>query len=74
MKFREKKNFYKSSIFPNLLTGNSHQIVLSEMSLPGIELPVPIEKVLPNNILGRLGKENPSQHWPDLKVKNECEC
>ena len=40
------------------LKGNSHQILLSEMSLPGIE--VPIEKLLPK-ILGRLGKENPSK-------------
>ena len=40
------------------LKGNSHQILLSEMSLPGVE--VPIEKLLPK-ILGRLGKENPSK-------------
>ena len=40
------------------LKGNSHQILLSEMSLPGIE--VLIEKLLPK-ILGRLGKENPSK-------------
>ena len=38
--------------------GNSRQILLSEMSLPGIE--VPIEKLLPK-ILWRLGKENPSK-------------
>ena len=38
--------------------GNSHQISLSEMSLPGVE--VLIEKLLPK-ILGRLGKENPSK-------------
>ena len=41
-----------------LLKGNSHQVLLSEMSLPGVE--VRIEKLLPN-ILGRLGKENPSK-------------
>ena len=40
------------------LKGNSHQILLSEMSLPGVE--VLIEKLLPN-ILGRLGRENPSK-------------
>ena len=40
------------------LKGDSHQILLSEMSLPGVE--VPIEKLLPR-ILGRLGKENPSK-------------
>ena len=42
----------------NNLKGNSHQIILSEMGLPGIE--VLIEKLLPK-ILGRLGKENPSK-------------
>ena len=41
-----------------LLKGNSHQILLSEMSLPGVE--VLIEKLLPQ-ILGRLGKKNPSK-------------
>ena len=40
------------------LKGNSHQILFSEMSLPGVK--VPIEKLLPK-ILGRLGKENPSK-------------
>ena len=40
------------------LKGNSHQILLSEMSLPGVE--VLIEKLLPK-ILGRLGKEDPSE-------------
>ena len=40
------------------LKGNSHQTLLSEMSLPGVE--VPIEKLLPK-ILGRLGKVNPSK-------------
>ena len=40
------------------LKGNSHQILLSEVSLPGIR--VLIEKLLPK-ILGRLGKENPSK-------------
>ena len=40
------------------IKGNSHQILLSEMSLPGIE--VLIEKLLPK-ILGRLGKENLSK-------------
>ena len=38
--------------------GNSHQILLSEISLPGIK--VLIEKLL-RNILGRLGKENPQK-------------
>ena len=42
----------------NKSKGNSHQIILSEMSLPGIE--VHVEKLLPK-ILGRLGKENPSK-------------
>ena len=40
------------------LKGNSHQILLSEMSLPGVE--VLIKKLLPK-ILGRLGKENLSK-------------
>ena len=40
------------------LKGNSHQILLSEMSLPEVE--VLIEKLL-RKILGRLGKENPSK-------------
>ena len=38
------------------LKRNSHQSLLSEMSLPGIEIQT--EKLLPK-ILGRLGKENP---------------
>ena len=42
----------------HMLKGNSHQILLSKMSLPGVE--VLIEKLLPK-ILGRLGKENPSK-------------
>ena len=46
----------KSSYFS--LKGDSYQILLSEMSLPGIE--VLIEKWLPK-ILGRLGKENSSK-------------
>ena len=37
----------------SILQGNSHQILLSEMSLPGVE--VPSEKLLPK-ILGRLGR------------------
>ena len=41
-----------------ILKGNSHRILLSEMSLPRVE--VLIEKLLPK-ILGRLGKENPSK-------------
>ena len=40
------------------LKGNSYQILLSEMSLPRVE--VLIEKLLPK-VLGRLGKENPSK-------------
>ena len=40
------------------LKGNSHQILLSEMSLPGIK--VLIEKLLPK-ILSRLEKENRSK-------------
>ena len=39
-----------------LLMGSSHKILLSEMSLPGVE--VPVEKLL-LKVLGRLGKENP---------------
>ena len=45
-----------SSYYFVILKGNSHQILLSEMSLPGIE--ELIEKMVPK-ILGRLGKENP---------------
>ena len=41
-----------------ILKENSHQILLSEMSLPGDE--VPSEKLLPK-ILVRLGKQNPSR-------------
>ena len=41
-----------------LLKGNSHQILLSGMSVPGVE--VLIEKLLPK-MIGRLGKENPSK-------------
>ena len=44
--------------YNSLLKGNSHQILLSEMSLPGIE--VLIEKLLPK-VLGRLVKENCSK-------------
>ena len=40
------------------LKGNSHQILIFDMSLPGIE--VLIEKLLPK-ILVRLEKENPSK-------------
>ena len=40
------------------LKGNSHQILLSGLSLPGVK--VLIEKLLPK-ILGRFGKENPSK-------------
>ena len=47
------------------LKGNSHQILLSEMSLSGVE--VLIEKLMPK-ILGRLGKENPS----DVVVQRKC--
>ena len=47
-----------SPITCSSLKGNSHQILLSEMNLPGIE--VLIEKLLPK-ILERLGKENPSK-------------
>ena len=50
-----------------LLKENSHQILLSEMSLPGVE--VPIEKLLPK-ILGRLGKENHSKR----RCKVSCLC
>ena len=50
----EKNHFCKSTN----LKGSSHQILLSEMYLPGIE--VCIEKLLPK-ILGRLGMENPSK-------------
>ena len=45
--------------------GNHHQILLSEMSLPGIE--VLIEKSLPT-ILGRLGKENPLKDTAKLPL------
>ena len=44
-------------VYCSILKGNSHQILLSEMSLPGVE--VLIEKLLPT-IIGRLGKKNPS--------------
>ena len=52
------------------LKGNSHQILLSEMSLPGFE--VPIEKLLPK-ILGRLGKENPSERRCKVAFV-QCKC
>ena len=55
-----------STLFRNL-KGNSHQILLSEMSLPGIE--VLIEKLLPQ-ILVRLRKENPSKR----RCKVSCLC
>ena len=48
-----------------LLKGNSHQILLSEMSLPGIE--VLIEKLL-TIILRRLGNENPSKRQCKVAV------
>ena len=52
------------------LKGNSRQILLSEMSLPGIE--VLIEKLLPK-ILGRLGKENFSKrHCKVAFVRRKC--
>ena len=52
------------------LKGNSHQILLSEMSLPGVE--VLIEKLLPK-ILGRLGKENPSKRRCEVAfVQRKC--
>ena len=52
------------------LKGNSHQILLSEKSLPGIE--VRIEKSLPK-ILGRLGKENPSKRRSKVAfVQRKC--
>ena len=55
----QRKVFTRSTAFPvKSLEGNSHQILLSEMSLPGVE--VLIEKLLPK-ILGRLGKENLSK-------------
>ena len=44
-----------SLFFSLYLKGDSHQILLSEMSLPGIE--VLIEKLL-SKVLGILGKEN----------------
>ena len=40
------------------LKGNSHQMLLSEMSVPGVE--VPIEKLL-SKTLGSLQKENSSK-------------
>ena len=51
-------NERKDCIIKKYLKGNSHQILPSEMSLPGVE--VPIEKLLPK-ILGRLEKDNPSK-------------
>ena len=56
-KKKKKKKKKKNDVY-GLLKGNSHQILLSEMSLPEVE--VPIEKLLPK-ILGRSGKENPSK-------------
>ena len=53
-----------------LLKGNSHQILLSEMSLPGIG--VLIEKMLPK-ILGRLGKQKPSKRRQKVAfVQRKC--
>ena len=43
---------------PCLLKGKSHQILLSEIRVPVVE--VLIEKLL-SQILGRLGRENPSK-------------
>ena len=52
------------------LKGNSHQISLSEMSLPGVE--VVIEKLI-TKILGRLGKDNPSKRRSkDVFVERKC--
>ena len=52
------------------LKGNSHQILLSEMSLPGVE--VLIEKLLPK-ILGKLEKENPSKRrYKVAFVQHKC--
>ena len=52
------------------LEGNSHQILLSGMSLPGVK--VPVEKLLPK-ILGRLGKENPSKRRCNVAfVQRKC--
>ena len=50
--------------------GNSHQILLSEMSLPGVE--VLNEKLLPK-LLGRLGKENPSKRRCKVAFV-QCKC
>ena len=47
------------------LKGNPHQLVLSEVSQPGIE--VSVEKLLPK-IFGRLGKEKPA------KTMQSCLC
>ena len=52
-------------IFSIFLKGKSHQILLSEMSLPRIE--VLIEKLSPK-ILGILGKENPSKDGAKLSL------
>ena len=64
----EKQHF--ASQLGKILLGNSHQILLSEMSLPGIE--VLIEKLLPK-ILGRLGNENPSQRRCKVAFV-QCKC
>ena len=45
------------------ITGHSHQILISEICLPGIE--VSAENLL-HKILGKLGKENPSKD--DVKL------
>ena len=53
--------FHKTKLrYSYYFKGNSHQILLSETSLPGIEAFIKklLLKVL---LLGRLGKENPSK-------------
>ena len=56
-----------------MLKGNCHQILLSEMSLPGVEVPIEFEK-LPPKILGRLGKENPSNTMQSCLCTAQVRC
>ena len=47
-------------LYDKALKGNSHQILLPEMSLPGVEMHALLEKLL-SKILGSLGREGPSK-------------
>ena len=50
----------------NIIKGNSYQILLSEMSLPGVE--VLIEKLLPNKYWGDWGRRTPLKDDANLPL------